>query len=338
MHEASYYTRDEQGAVVECRLCPHHCRIQPGGRGVCRVRENKDGRLVSMVYGQPAALHADPIEKKPLFHFLPGSSAFSVATLGCNLSCPFCQNYTLSSPGRDDPVVSSRPVPPEEIVSQAEASGCRTLCFTYSEPTVFFEYMLDLARLAKEWDLRTTMVSNGFIEQKPLEELAPWMDAANIDLKAFKEETYRKVLGGKLEPVLETITSMKKLGIWLEVTTLVVPEMNDSEQELGETAAFLARTSENIPWHVSRFHPAKDWAGVRPTGLDKIRLALEAGRREGLKYVYAGNVPGEPSESTICPGCGKTVIERYGFSVGQISLDPGGLCSHCGTIIKGVFE
>ncbi|MBN2288330.1 MAG: AmmeMemoRadiSam system radical SAM enzyme [Candidatus Glassbacteria bacterium] len=337
MHEASYYTREDTGTAA-CSLCPHHCRIAPGQRGICRVRENRDGKLVSLVYGQPAAAHVDPIEKKPLFHFLPGSSAFSVSTVGCNLSCPFCQNHTLSVVERGVPFISTREVPAEEVVRQAEASGCRSLCFTYSEPTVFFEYMLEMARLAKERGLRTNMVSNGYIEKEPLEELAPFMDAANVDLKAFSEKTYREVLGGRLEPVLETIRRMKELGIWLEVTTLVVPEMNDSEQELAAIAGFLAEVGTGIPWHVSRFHPCHQWTHLPPTPLKTLKLALECGKKAGLKYIYTGNVPGEPSESTCCPGCGRIVIERWGFSVRSVHLGPGASCNFCGAAVDGVFD
>ena len=337
MCEASYYTSERTGTVL-CSLCPHHCKIAPGRRGICRVRENRDGKLVSLVYGQPAAAHVDPIEKKPLFHFLPGSAAFSVSTVGCNLSCPFCQNYTLSVIGRDGPVVATRLVPAEDVVRQTEASGCQSLCFTYSEPTIFFEYMLDMARLAKEHGLKTNMVTNGYMEKEPLEELAPFMDAANVDLKAFRKRTYREVLGGQLEPVLETVKRMKELGIWCEVTTLVVPEMNDSEDELSNIAGFLAETGREIPWHVSRFHPSYKWTHLPSTPLKSLKLAMECGKRAGLKYIYTGNVPGEPSESTCCPGCGKVVIERYGFSVGRIHLGPEGRCSYCGTAVDGIFS
>ena len=337
MHEASYYTQESTGAVT-CSLCPHHCKIAPGARGICRVRENRGGKLVSLVYGQPAAAHVDPIEKKPLFHFLPGSTAFSVSTVGCNLSCPFCQNHTLSAGEPAGSGVSDISVPAEDIVRQVETSGCRSLCFTYSEPTIFFEYMLEMARLAKERGLKTNMVSNGYIEKEPLEELAVWMDAANIDLKAFDEKTYRKILGGRLEPVLETIKRMKELGIWCEVTTLVVPEMNDSEEELSAIAGFLAECGPEIPWHISRFHPCYQWTHLPVTPLKTLSLAMECAKRAGLKYVYAGNVPGDLSESTCCPGCGKVVIDRFGFSVRKISLEQDGTCSSCGTAVDGVFD
>jgi pyruvate formate lyase activating enzyme len=324
--------------LVVCSLCPHRCRIAPGKRGICRVRENREGKLLSLIYGRPAAAHVDPIEKKPLYHFLPGSKAFSVSTIGCNLSCPFCQNHTLSVVSRERLSFYSETVPAKEVVERAEDAGCLHLCFTYSEPTIYYEYMLDMARLAKDSGLTTSMVSNGYIEKGPLEELAPFMDAANIDLKAFKEETYREVLGGKLEPVKKTIRRMKQQGVWVEVTTLVVPQMNDSEQELTAIAEFLADTGTEIPWHVSRFHPCHKRSHLPPTPIETLMTALECGKRAGLKYIYAGNVPGELSESTCCPGCGKVVIARWGFGVGEVNLDPEGNCNHCGNAIDGIFK
>ena len=337
MREASYYTAGDSGKV-ECTLCPHHCNIAPGKRGICGVRENQDGKLVSLVYGKLAASHIDPIEKKPLFHFLPGSSAYSIATVGCNLSCPFCQNHELSLAWRGREQIGGFDADPEQTVAEALSSGCQVLCFTYSEPTVFFEYMLDLAILGKEKGLKTTMVSNGFIEPEPLKELCSYMDAANIDLKAFSEKTYRQILKGRLQPVLDTISTLLSLGVWTEVTTLVVPEMNDSDEELREIASFLAELGNEIPWHVSRYYPRNLWTGPDPTPVSTLRRALQIGREAGLKYVYTGNVPGEPSESTACPGCGQLVIERWGFTVSQLRLQPGGRCSSCNTRIAGVFE
>jgi pyruvate formate lyase activating enzyme len=337
MREASYYTAGDSGKV-ECTLCPHHCNIAPGKRGVCGVRENRDGKLVSLVYGKLAASHIDPIEKKPLFHFLPGSSAYSIATVGCNLSCPFCQNHELSLTWRGRERIGGFDADPEQVVAEALSSGCQSLCFTYSEPTVFFEYMLDLATLGKEKGLKTTMVSNGFIEPEPLKELGPYMDAANIDLKAFSEKTYRQILKGQLQPVLDTISTLSSLGVWTEVTTLVVPEMNDSDEELREIASFLAGLGTETPWHVSRYYPRNLWSSPDSTPVSTLRRALQIGKEAGLKYVYTGNVPGEPSESTACPGCGQLVIERWGFTVSQLRLQPGGRCSSCNTKIAGVFE
>jgi len=337
MREASYYTPGDSGRV-ECSLCPHHCKIAPGKKGICGVRENQDGKLISLVYGKLAASHIDPIEKKPLFHFLPGSSAYSVATVGCNLSCPFCQNHELSLACRGRSRIGGFDAEVEQVVAEAVASGCESLCFTYSEPTVFFEFMLDLAILGKEKGLKTTMVSNGFIEPEPLKELSSYMDAANIDLKAFREKNYRQILKARLQPVLDTISTLHSLGVWTEVTTLVVPGMNDSDKELKEIASFIAELGAEIPWHVSRFHPRNRWTSSEPTPVSTLRRALQIGKEADLKYVYTGNVPGEPSESTACPECGQLVIERWGFTVSQLRLEPGGRCNSCNTQIAGVFE
>ena len=337
MREASYYTSLEGGAV-ECGLCPHRCRIAAGKRGICAVRENRQGRLMSLVYGNLAASHIDPIEKKPLFHFLPGSQTYSVATVGCNLSCPFCQNHDLSLAVRRMPQHSGYEASPEKVAAEAAASGCASVCFTYSEPTVFFEYMRYIAGPAREQGLKTVIVSNGYIEKEPLQELAPLLDAANIDLKAFSEQTYRRILKASLKPVMDTISSLWAQGVWTEVTTLVVPGMNDSEQELRQIAAFLASCSPDIPWHVSRFFPHNEWLDAAPTPGETLRLALEVGRQAGLRYIYAGNVPGEFSENTYCPGCGIPVLERLGFRVLRSRVSAGGRCLECSARVAGVFS
>ncbi len=338
MREAGYYQHLDDG-VVECGLCPHNCRIAPGERGICRVRENRDGKLYSLVYGKLAASNPDPIEKKPLFHYLPGSLAYSVATVGCNLSCPLCQNYQISMAMRGgESVPAGYDAPVEQVIAEAVASGCRSICFTYTEPTIFFEYMADLARAAKLKGLGTTMVSNGYIEPEPMGELCSFIDGANIDLKAFEQQTYRKVLGGKLEPVLETIKGLSEAGVWTEVTTLVVPGLNDSERELGRIAEFLANVSCDLPWHVSRFFPRNKYDQLAPTPPYLIRQALDAGKRAGLNYLYAGNFPGDQSESTFCPSCGTRVIKRVGYRVTEIMLKEGNRCSSCGAHIAGVYD
>ena len=338
MREASYYESGSDG-VVQCYLCPHRCRVAPGATGLCRVRENRDGRLYSLVYGKLAASHVDPIEKKPLFHFLPSSRTYSVATFGCNLSCPFCQNHdiSLARHGRKD-LPRGYDAEAVQVVDEAVISGCGSVCFTYSEPTIFFEYMKDIAEVAKSRGLGVTMVSNGFIEQLPLKELCSLVDAANIDLKALRPETYRKILGGRMEPVLDTIRTLVDCGVWTEVTTLVVPGMNDNEEELSSIAEFLVSVSKDLPWHVSRFFPGNKYDDRPPTNPDTIRLALETGRRAGLKYLYAGNIPLDRSESTFCPSCGKAVIERTGYFVSAENLTDGNHCAYCGEIIAGVFN
>ncbi len=329
----SNWTRSACAAGSALQLCT----IAPGRRGLCGVRENQAGRLISLVYGLPAAVHVDPIEKKPLFHFLPGSTAYSVGTVGCNLGCPFCQNHELSLAWKRRPSLIGQPTSPDELVAAAEGSHCRSLCFTYSEPTIFFEYMLDAARLARERGLRTVMVSNGFIEEAPLQELIPWLDAANIDLKAFRDRTYRELLGGALEPVLRTIRLLAGRGVWVEVTTLVVPGMNDSAEELREIAAFLAGVDPGLPWHLSRFFPSHQWTHLDPTPAETLHLACELGRQAGLRHVYLGNVPGD-REDTLCPSCGRTVIERRGYRIWSEGLKAGGRCGWCGQAIRGVFE
>ncbi|HUU29453.1 MAG TPA: AmmeMemoRadiSam system radical SAM enzyme [archaeon] len=336
-HEASYYKSEETG-IVKCALCPHHCSIALGRRGICGVRENRNGRLMSLVYGKLAASHVDPIEKKPLFHFFPGSTAYSVATVGCNLSCPFCQNHELSSSWRHQSAVPGHETSVERVVNETLASHCKSVCFTYSEPTIFFEYMLDIAKLSKNKGLRTTMVSNGFIEKEPLRELSPFLDGANIDLKAFSQRTYREIIKADLQPVCDTIADLPGLGVWCEVTTLLVPGMNDSDEELKDIAAFLAGCGTGIPWHVSRFYPHYKWNRLESTPVAALRRALEIGKEAGLKYIYVGNVPGDRSESTFCPACGKLVIERFGFSIGETHLEPGGYCAYCKNQIEGVFE
>jgi pyruvate formate lyase activating enzyme len=303
------------------------------------VRENIDGTLYSLVHGRLAAGHVDPIEKKPLFNFLPGSRAYSVATVGCNLSCPFCQNHELSFAMRPKgSKASGYEATAGQVAAEAKLSGCASLCFTYSEPTIFFEYMVEMASAAREKGLRNALVSNGFIESEPRRELAGLLDAANIDLKAFDPATYRKLLKGGLEPVLETIRELCAASVWVEVTTLVIPQMNDSERELSQIAEFIASVSTEIPWHVSRFFPRAEFDNRRPTDTATLMLALEAGRRAGLAYVYAGNLPGDSSESTICPGCGEVAIERWGYRVSAVNVTPRGHCNSCGALVAGVFN
>jgi len=337
MKEALFYSRLENDAV-RCDLCPHLCRISPGCRGICAVRKNVEGKLFSLSWGNLAAAHLDPVEKKPLYHFYPGSGAFSVATEGCNLSCPFCQNFDLSVGCREKTVLSGIERKPEQVVRAAQAAQAKTICFTYSEPTVFFEYTLEIAQLAKAAGMCTAIVSNGYINPEPLEKLLPWLDAANIDLKAFSEETYSKVLKASIQPVLDTIQALRKAEIWLEVTTLVVPGLNDSPEELEQIADFLAKTGMDIPWHVSRFHPAWRMSQGSPTPAGSIIAALECGKRAGLRYVYPGNLRTSEGDSTRCPACGERVILREGFSVSEYNLRPGGICPRCGVRLDGRFE
>jgi pyruvate formate lyase activating enzyme len=336
IHEALLWETAGAGAVA-CRLCAHRCVIKPGQTGVCAVRENREGRLVTLVYGEVVAAHVDPIEKKPLFHFLPGSTALSIATAGCNFRCGFCQNWQISqAPRRRGGAVAGEPFPPEAVVRAAIDQGCRSISYTYTEPTIFFEYAVDTARLAREAGLLNSFVTNGYMTSEAIELLRPVLDAANVDLKAFSDETYKKICGARLEPVLESIRRMKTLGIWVEVTTLVVPGLNDGDAELAAIARFIASVDPDIPWHVSRFHPDYEYTQAPATPLERLRAAAVAGRREGLRHIYVGNVPGE-SEDTVCPVCGTVLIRRRGFNVlADVLRDS--RCPSCATALAGRFR
>lgn len=325
-----------EGGKAGCGLCAHRCVIAPGKQGVCGVRENRAGRLETLVYGEVVAAHVDPIEKKPLYHFYPGSKALSIATPGCNFRCGFCQNWEISqAPRRKGGGIVGEPFAPEDVVRAALDQGCRSISYTYTEPTIFFEYAYDTARLAKEAGLLNNFVTNGYMTADALEMIRPYLDAANVDLKAFKDETYKKVCGARLEPVLETIRLMRRLGIWVEVTTLVVPGLNDGGEELAAIARFVVSVDPDIPWHLSRFHPDYEYSQAPPTPVATLRAAAETGRREGLRYIYIGNVPGE-SEDTLCRTCGLVLIRRRGFSVVGNALRDS-RCPSCGTVLAGLF-
>jgi pyruvate formate lyase activating enzyme len=340
MREALLYEPTNDGHV-HCLLCAHGCRLAPGARGICGVRENRDGRLMSLVYGRLIAQAVDPIEKKPLFHFYPGSAAFSIATMGCNFACTFCQNADISQVSHLGGEPAGREVSPEAVVAAAERYGCRSIAYTYTEPTVFYEYAADVARLARERGLANVWVSNGYMSAEMLDQAlpaggAPLIDAANVDLKAFREAFYRAQCGARLAPVLDSLRALKARGVWLEVTTLVIPGLNDSEEELGEIAAFVRdELGAETPWHVSRFHPTYRLTDRPPTPPATVRRAWEIGREAGLAYVYMGNLPGEDGEDTRCPACGATVIYRRGFAVSDNRLR-GGACPECGAPVAGV--
>jgi pyruvate formate lyase activating enzyme len=328
---------------VRCALCSHRCLVAPGQKGVCLVRENRDGQLRTLVYGLPLSQAVDPIEKKPLFHFYPGSTAFSLATAGCNFRCTFCQNWSISQMPRERGEILGQQTSPEVVVAAARRLGSRSIAYTYTEPTIFFEYSYDIARLAHEAGIASVYVTNGYMTAEMLElfqgvggEHEPWLDAANVDLKAFRDETYRRVCGARLQPVLDALQKMVELGVWVEVTTLVVPGLNDSEGELRELAAFIAgHLGPQVPWHVSRFHPDYRMQDARPTPPATLQRAYELGREAGLHYVYVGNLPGARLEDTYCPGCGQVVVQRRGFDVVRHDTARG-CCSRCGTPIHGV--
>lgn len=321
------------GPVVHCFLCAHHCRVAPGDRGRCGVRENRDGVLYALTYALPISTAVDPIEKKPLFHFLPGSQSFSVATVGCNFTCLFCQNSDISQMPRDERVIRGTRLAPEEVVERAVRAGCRSIAYTYTEPTIFFEYAHDCAVRATKAGLKNVFVTNGYMTKEALACIDGDLHAANVDLKAFSDDFYRRIVGARLKPVLDTIRRMVAAGIWVEVTTLLIPGYNDDEDELRRLAAFLCSVDADIPWHVSRFHPTYRMLDVPPTPVSSVERALAVGREEGLRYVYGGNLRGHDSESTRCPSCGHVAIEREGFTVRRMNLD-GDRCRECGHRIR----
>jgi len=312
---------------ADCFLCAHRCHIAPGKRGLCGVRENRGGTLFSLVYDRIVSAHVDPIEKKPLYHFLPGSRSYSIATVGCNFRCRFCQNWEISQ--AREAFAHGERVTPEQIVAAALATQCASISYTYTEPTVFFELAYDTAGLARERGLRNVFVTNGYQTPETVEKMAGRIDAANVDLKAFSEDFYRRMCKASLAPVLDSIREMHRRGIFVEVTTLVIPGENDSEAELRGAARFIASVSPDIPWHVSRFHPDYELTDRPVTPAATIYRALEIGKEEGLRYLYAGNLPGDEYENTHCPRCGKVVIARRGYFVSEVNLKAG-TCAACG--------
>jgi pyruvate formate lyase activating enzyme len=335
MKEASFYEKLDENRVL-CGLCRHHCIIADAKRGICGVRENKGGTLYTLVYGNPCSYHVDPIEKKPLFHFYPGSRTFSIATVGCNFRCRHCQNHEISQMPRDNGVVAGGKMSPAEVVEHAQAAGCRSISYTYTEPTMFYEYAADTAVLAKKAGLANNFVTNGYIEDEPLAAIKPFLDGANIDLKAFSEDFYNKVCFANLSGVLDTIRAYKRLGIWIELTTLVIPGYNDGDEEFHAIARFIRdELGVETPWHVSAFYPTYRLLDAGRTPPPTLRRAREIGIAEGLRYVYEGNVPGSDGENTYCYQCGKAVISRLGYTITRYDIQEG-LCSFCGAAIDGV--
>ncbi len=335
LKEAMLY-RSLEGQRCVCDLCSHRCEIIPEKYGICGVRQNREGRLFTHVYGEVIAAHVDPIEKKPLYHYLPGSTAFSIATIGCNFKCPFCQNWQISQKSkRKGDTAGSEPFLPEEVVQAAKNHGCRSISYTYTEPTIYFEFAHDTAVLAKKEGLGNSFVTNGYMTPETLEVINPYLDACNVDLKSFREEFYQEMCKAHLEPVLQSIRMMKTLGIWVEITTLIIPGENDSDEELTAIARFIVGVDPDIPWHISRFHPDYNFTETAATPVETLRRACSIGKREGLRYIYIGNVWGE-SEDTRCPNCGISLIQRSGFSIRKNRL-VGEKCSSCGRAIAGVF-
>jgi len=337
LHEAMLYEKLD-GQKVRCCLCGHECTIAAGKYGLCRVRQNVAGALKTHSYGALVAMNVDPIEKKPLFHFLPGSTSLSIATAGCNFQCEFCQNWQISQSPRDGSAAGGQEVIPSQVVSAAVSHNCQSISYTYTEPTIFFEMAYDTAKLAHEQGLLNCFVSNGFMTPLAVKTIAPYLDAINVDLKAFRDETYRKIMKASLEPVLRCLKALVAAGVWVEVTTLVVPGMNDSADELRRIAEFISsELSPAVPWHVSRFHGDYKMTSAPTTPIETLMLACSVGREEGLKYVYCGNVPGEGDESTRCPSCGEMLISRMGFHVRANHLRDGA-CYRCGEKLEGIWS
>jgi len=322
---------------VRCHLCAHRCRIAPSKRGICGVRENRDGILYSLVYGRPISQSVDPIEKKPLFHVHPGSKSYSIATVGCNFQCTFCQNHEISQMPRETGKIMGRSVTPGDIVEDAVKTGSKTIAYTYTEPTIYFEYAYDTGKIAHERGIKNVFITNGFMTGEALETIAPYLDAANCDLKSFSDEFYKKYCGARLQPVLDSLKLMKELNIWVEVTTLIIPSLNDSTDELRDIARFIYSIGAETPWHISRYYPQYKMRGPAPTPVTTIHRAAQIGKEEGLRYIYAGNVPGDAGENTLCHMCGHLLIGRYGYQIERIDL-VGVQCPQCKTVLAGIFQ
>lgn len=336
MKEALFYDKLAEMKVF-CRLCHHHCHIASGKRGLCGVRENREGVLFSLVYGKIVAEHIDPIEKKPLFHFLPNSTSYSIATVGCNFRCEHCQNYEISQyPHSHGAEITGHHRPPAAIVEAAETTGCKSISYTYVEPTIFYEFAFDCATLAKERGLKNVFVSNGYMGHEVTRSLAAVLDGINIDIKAFTEKFYKHVCKARLAPVLENVRLMHELGVWVEITTLVIPGLNDSPDELRDIARFIKGVSPAIPWHITAFHPTYKMLDRQPTPAHILQQAREIGFEEGLQFVYNGNIPGAGGESTFCPACQTMLIKRTSFrTTGNLLVD--GRCPSCGKQVEGVW-
>jgi pyruvate formate lyase activating enzyme len=335
MKEALFYEKAER-LKVKCFLCAHHCLISDGKRGICGVRENRGGTLFSLVYGKLISMNVDPIEKKPFFHFYPASTSLSVSTVGCNFKCKHCQNYDISQYPRKHDDIPGENISPEQVVNAAEKAGCKSISYTYTEPTIFFEFAYDCARLAHERGIKNVFVSNGYTSPEAVKAIAPFLDGNDIDLKGG-DEFYRKICGARLQPVLDTISLMKELGVWVEITTLIIPSYNDSRESLSAIIEFIKSVDDAIPWHVTQFYPTFEILDQPRTPLEKLREVRDMGLKMGLKYVYEGNVPGEGGENTYCPDCGELLIERFGYRIIQNRIAQG-TCFKCKARIEGVWE
>jgi len=333
--EAKYYEKLGH-RKIKCKLCPRECVIDDRERGYCGARENRGGIYYTLVHSRVATAHIDPIEKKPLFHFLPGTAAFSIATAGCNVNCKFCQNWEISQVRPEQ--VRSTYLPPQELAAIAKQYQCPTIAYTYSEPVIFYEYVADAMDAGHSQRIRSVIISGGYIQQEPLKKWCHEADAIKVDVKAFSEKFYKEVVNGELKPVLETLVTIRKQGTWTEIVYLVIPTLNDSDAEIRALAQWVkSDLGPDVPVHFTRFHPEYLLTNLPDTPVETLERAKAIAGAEGLHYVYVGNVPGHPGENTYCPKCGRIVIERQGYTVGQVCLKKG-KCTHCGQSIPGIWS
>jgi len=335
MKEALFYKK-LKNKIVQCQLCPRFCIIKPGERGKCRVRENQKGKLISLVYGKPCSLALDPIEKKPLYHFLPGQIALSIATVGCNLNCKHCQNWEISQANPED--VSSQETKPEDVIKEAKKNKVKIISYTFTEPTIFYEYMLDIAKLAKKQGIKNMIVSNGFINPEPLKQLCKYIDGANIDLKSIDNNFYKKICDARVKPVLESLKILKQEEVWVEITNLLIPTLNDKEKDIERLVGWIKNNlGAEVPVHFTAFYPTYQLSNLPRTSIETLKKARKQAKKAGLKYVYTGNIPDDEGDNTFCPKCKKLLIKRRLFSVIENNLKES-KCPYCNEKIDGVWD
>ena len=332
--EAYHYR--QLGDNVQCLVCPNECLLEPDDRGICRNKVNKNGKLYTIAYGNPCSVHIDPIEKKPLYHFLPTSSVFSIATAGCSFRCLNCQNWSISQFQPEE--LNNIDLMPDSVVATAASNSCQSIAYTYSEPVSFYEYMLDTSKIAKEKGIKNVWVTNGYINDAPLNDLCKYIDAANVDLKSFSDSIYQKLNSGTLQPVLNTLKTLAKNNVWFEITNLIIPSWTDDIDMIKEMCEWLVKNNlEHHPLHFSRFSPMYKLTHLPPTSVSLLKNAKNIAEKAGMKYVYIGNVPGEKAQNTYCPRCNELIIERIGYKVTINNLNDG-LCGRCGEYIAGVWK
>lgn len=335
MKRQALYQVAENGKIT-CLLCPRECKLSEGQKGSCHTRKVVDGKLQTISYGNPCSIHVDPVEKKPLFHYYPGSNTFSFGVAGCVLHCQNCQNYTISQTSPSE--VPGFPFPAETIIKECKASGCDSISYTYSEPFAFYEYMADVAILARREGLKNILVTSAYVNEQPLRDILPYIDAANVDIKCFSNEVYKKLCDGTLEPVLRNLKILRESNVWVEITNLIVPGWSDDFEHIEYMCQWLVNNGfAGNPLHFSRFFPLYKLKDLSPTPVETIERAVAIAKASGLKYVYAGNVQGNANINTVCPDCRATLISREGFNV-SVHAGFAGVCPSCGTKIEGYFE